>query len=870
MPNLYYSEVDARTLRSNSPVIPNTANADAFGASIGQAARFLGAATKDVGDVFAAKAEQEKKKRNAEEEANLIAMFDVTDKELAIRNDVGASGEGYHQRVKEMYLNSVSDYVSGIKDNDVRMAVRTHLLGRLPEISANAAKYEFSLFNSNGTVIANEGLNLSLNKIYSDPYDFHTPLQDGYNIIDSRHDMSEAQKQELRLSFKHDAFKMRSEGRINNATSLEDLGMLSGDLEMWQADMLPVDYDKAHTTIKTYANQIKTQSESLARGMLSNLEDRVKDGYELPASEIKALQQRAAGVDDYTIKARTANIVRKNDWLTLTKGLNPKSIRALIEDRKNVSTTNLPSSLSTAINTAVENYDGVSATLLTVMLQREYGMHLKGEDTSLSEGTSIKDAAGNPTSSAVGPFQFTKGTFLSVFKTYDIGSTMGLDTSKMTDDAILELRKDPLATTLAAAAYAAENKGVLEASLKRSATDAEVYMAHFLGVSGAYKFISAYKNSPESLAKDIVPNAAASNAPVFKQGDRDLTVQEVYENISMPFISSKTAVQALDVDFNTETLNRMEKRLNDDPVSVMKENARFNVQDVFEPGGFQARASLVEAGSDYYDKAIEDFKPFTATEADTLRKYITEGNAEDIVGVLGEISSMGPKVSKAAFKQIGDYDPLFAYAGRLYSSGGASSAISVIRGMKKIKENPSILKQINADDKTVAFTFSNIVKDSMRDMIPSTRQAVQDAAFAYMVETKGTTNLFNTSNMNEAVRAVVGGTPSWNPIASVNGKTTILPKNVSAVQMQNAFKKMSISDWANMSMDGRPPRYADGNVADVEELQDDAKLVPVDFGYYKVMLADGSFLMTGDIRPDGKVKFFIFSPTEEKIKRLLQ
>jgi hypothetical protein len=56
----------------------------------------------------------------------------------------------------------------------------------------------------------------------------------------------------------------------------------------------------------------------------------------------------------------------------------------------------------------------------------------------------------------------------------------------------------------------------------------EAYFGHFLGATGAAKFLNAYANSPEMIAATILPNAASSNPEIFYDGQRARTVSEIY------------------------------------------------------------------------------------------------------------------------------------------------------------------------------------------------------------------------------------------------------------------------------------------------------------------------------------------------------
>ena len=80
---------------------------------------------------------------------------------------------------------------------------------------------------------------------------------------------------------------------------------------------------------------------------------------------------------------------------------------------------------------------------------------------------------------------------------------------------IFALRKDPTANSLMAGAFANSSAEVLTDRLGRKPTDGELYMAHFLGASGAARFIRAAEANPNAKAASLFPRAAHANSSIF-------------------------------------------------------------------------------------------------------------------------------------------------------------------------------------------------------------------------------------------------------------------------------------------------------------------------------------------------------------------
>lgn len=117
------------------------------------------------------------------------------------------------------------------------------------------------------------------------------------------------------------------------------------------------------------------------------------------------------------------------------------------------------------------------------------------------------------TSSATGLYQFIDSTWLNMIDRY--GEQYGLDTEGKSRDEVLSLRKDPEAASFMAAAFASENEQFLNTNWGGKVGATELYLAHFMGASGAASFLNARDENPFQIAADIYPKAAQANKNVF-------------------------------------------------------------------------------------------------------------------------------------------------------------------------------------------------------------------------------------------------------------------------------------------------------------------------------------------------------------------
>ena len=161
--------------------------------------------------------------------------------------------------------------------------------------------------------------------------------------------------------------------------------------------------------------------------------------------------------------------------------------------------------------------------------------------------------AGASTSSAHGLFQFIDQTWLGTVK--EAGSQLGYgkyadaisknaNGSYSVSDpaartAIMKLRDDPDAASAMAGVLSQSNSFKLTGKIGRRPTDAELYMAHFMGVGGASKLISNAEDNPQANAVRMFPNAAAANQSIFyDRAGSARTVSQVYSVLSSRYASA--------------------------------------------------------------------------------------------------------------------------------------------------------------------------------------------------------------------------------------------------------------------------------------------------------------------------------------------
>src|SRR4030081_2106848 len=143
--------------------------------------------------------------------------------------------------------------------------------------------------------------------------------------------------------------------------------------------------------------------------------------------------------------------------------------------------------------------------------------------------SNFNPTAGASTSSARGLYQFIDQTWLGTVK--EAGAQLGYgkyaDTISKSPsggyyvndpaarNAIMKLRDDPDAASSMAGVLTQSNSFKLTGKIGRRPTDAELYMAHFMGVGGAGKLISSAEDNPTASAARMFPAAAEANRSIF-------------------------------------------------------------------------------------------------------------------------------------------------------------------------------------------------------------------------------------------------------------------------------------------------------------------------------------------------------------------
>jgi hypothetical protein len=206
-------------------------------------------------------------------------------------------------------------------------------------------------------------------------------------------------------------------------------------------------------------------------------------------------------------------------------------------------------SVDTSNATAMAGVDPARARVAGAIKQAasSTGVSFEYMLTTAKMESDFNPTAGASTSSARGLYQFIEQTWLSTVKEAggQIGYGQYADAISKTSSgdyvvadpamrrSIMKLRDDPVANSAMAAIFTQSNSFQLTGQIGRRPTDAELYMAHFLGTGGAAKLIARAEDSPNASATRMFPSAAAANRPIFyDRSGKGRSVSEVYSELS--------------------------------------------------------------------------------------------------------------------------------------------------------------------------------------------------------------------------------------------------------------------------------------------------------------------------------------------------
>ncbi|MDD3029571.1 MAG: transglycosylase SLT domain-containing protein [Alphaproteobacteria bacterium] len=219
---------------------------------------------------------------------------------------------------------------------------------------------------------------------------------------------------------------------------------------------------------------------------------------------------------------------------------------------------------ATAINSLKEQADnGLAPTPVVRAIQSaavRTGVDFSYLMQKASQESSFDPVAKASSSSATGLFQFTEQTWLHMIKEHgeeyglaryarsirsDVQGRLRVE-NPVVCKAILALRKNPKISAEMAGELDKENAAHLARTVGGTIGGTELYLAHFLGATGAARFLARLRETPNASAASVLPQAADANESIFydKTGS-PRTFAQIYGRFAEKFADPARRIASL-------------------------------------------------------------------------------------------------------------------------------------------------------------------------------------------------------------------------------------------------------------------------------------------------------------------------------------
>jgi len=817
------------TIQAQSPLASPRSSAAAFGGGTAAALNNLSGA---LGGLAGTVADHQKRKDDLSAKLALAKFRgDYQERFVGLQGETEEGAPEFTRTVASDFDAQADEVLSSLPKAEQERArleiqrLRNQFLGKAVtfEASSSAAK----LRNDTQSTLSS-----LLNGIASDPATFDEAMAEASGIFDTLGLPGDVAA-DMRRDFENQASATKFEASIYAARSEGALNLIEEQLtsDAGQASVDANTFKSLQSKLTGQRKALLQQMRARATSAIDAVSSRMSAGLQIGPAEIARTEQAVKQADDFDTKRKWARMRTTYDAQRAGVRMSPDALRSEVSRLSGETVVRFPG-MSREVARAAD-VAGRSSGIGT-----DYFVNLVSREAHKDELAGRRKGVCNSKSTACGLHQFIEGTWLETIRKH--GERYGIDVNGMSKAELLALRADVDTSTAMAVEFTKSNRASLRRSLGRDPSDAELYMAHFLGAGGASAFIRARGNSPGALAADLFPEAAASNYNVFHtRKGRKLTVAEVYRKTEADFAGDVSSGDFLRLEGMRAAQTAMEKaRAPGGPIMEFAADAGvFTLDDLSSEEAIATRGRQALEAARFY--SLPDVRPLTETDVESYAARIQTGTVDDKMRVISELKILGPRAAQGAFRQLGDKDGMFAHVAFM-SETAPGTAAQVLRGAERIRDNPDVKKVFSTAPGGTPEVFNSVVGRSLNDLAPDQRQLIRQAADALYVERfVGADANFNPRQYEQAVKEVTGG----GEIGSVNGERTILPRGVIEDDFEDALDALSAADLRQYSVSGDPPVYADGKPATALDLANEGRFTPVRIGVYSVRMSDGKPLM---------------------------
>lgn len=818
------NQVSARAGRTTQNVPSPRASAEAYGASEARGLQTIGAGLDKVAQGLYV----QKERKRQEDVANAVAQSDFTSRELEIRNQVGPDAAGYQERVVEEYDTWVEEQAESLKDSRSRELFKQRMRSNRPSLSSRSAQYEAGTAATHSRNQANASLVSIDNKIRLDAGEYDNFVEQGLAVIDARGDITATQRADMKEKWREDAALSRFEGMLEAANTVEDVEVIQAELRGddgrdWSAELSQAGLERVLGMANSAGRAIQTRADSQARAAVRALEDRGADiGVLIPEEELASAQVLVDASNNLVLANQLARINRDQQLVKQYHNASPAEINAAAN------------ALPSAEGDAPPNFDWSRYAIEGATRPDSFSSMTPGMRGALAAMMTAADEE------LGGGLQVYSG-----YRSYERQAEL-YDTALRRYGSEQEARK-----WVAPPGNSRHNTGQA-ADLKWNGVRLD---------QAPERVRNWVKNNAQRFGLEVpmewepwqVEEAGARGQPI---GTPTLTQTQYEDKKTLEAIGEHT-----------------QRSIDTDPMSHAASVGLVTLGDVFSENGMAERGQHAAAAMSAYSIPAQDMQPFTKQEEQVLTNMLNSDNDEDILRVVTSIPKLG-NMAHAGAEQLGGIELVYGHAAGLINQTGQSQvATDIVRGRRRLSQNPDIKNLIGASDSEMGQAFFEVTQGALMGAEPAQRQAIRDAAVAHYVQTyvaAGGNGNFDKRVFERSVQSVLGGTQEEVSVGKVNGTITIMPPGVSPRQMNKAINNMVINDWVFMSEQGMPPLYADGSPADPDDLATEAQLEAIGGNRYRIMTDDNQYLITGLATTEGQAEAYIFAPTPEAIKKVAE
>lgn len=774
------------------------ASPDTFGAGIGRALQGVGEEIGRAARVSAFLSD----KHEDEEAANLVANADYTKRNLDRRSAAQPGADGFYEETRTDYPNWVDEYTRDIQNPNVRKTVKATLMRRAPTVLASDAAFQAQSADARSRSEANSGLSAVLNKIRSDPNAYDTALEDGTVVIDTRPGIAEGDKALMRQKFRQDAVAARFDARIGAASTGEQLDAVEKEMKepKWRDQFGANEFDKKLNELDTARTSIVSGKRAEATSIVEGLTSRSNDpSMPIPQQDIADAEKIVAESGSPTLMRRFFSIVAKQEVYRTEAKLPPYVLQSKREASARPVEKSSPTEDQAMQRIQAAGFSSVQAAGVVGHFASESGLNPNA--VNRGDGTDGSDSIG------IGQWNGPRAVALKAFAKSRGKSWNDLDTQ--IDFAIHEMQ-----TTEQAAGTSL-----------RAAQTAEDAAAAFVGYERPQGWTKENPTGAHNYAGRL------ANAKRLAGSTGGATLGEYVRN------------QARD---DVEAMQRKAFAKDGDMMTYANNVGTVQLSSLDDQEAFVLRGQQATKVAEYNGVTDANATPLTKSEVAQLTRTAQDGSADEQLTLTENLMAMGPKMARAALRQIGQTDKVFEYSAGLSMAGDTDAAAAVIRGRKRLADNPSLSAAINPDRAGIA--FDETTGGALFALKPEWRQAIRDAAMAHYAETfvargANRTAAIDTTAYNSSVQAVLGGRKDAPRLDYINGAQTVLPKGVNAGTFESALDNMQPQDYARLSADRLPPLYPDGTPVLPDEIARDGHFMARGNNRYFIEM-NGGYLLT--------------------------